>query len=262
MSKAPLVSFLIAGVQKGGTTALHDYLADYADVALGEPKEVHFFDDEAIDWRAPDYAAYHVHFPPADGRPCGEATPIYLYWPNALERIVAYNAAMRLIVTLRDPVERAWSHWRMEYARGAERMPFAWCIRAGRHRQFDATPWGFHREFSYVERGFYGEQLQRLFTLFPREQVLVIRAEDLRGDPAPTLAAVRRFLGLGLAGAPRPAARSIHVGQDIDYGSDLTPVDVELLRSLYARDQARLKELLGWAYGKVESGNLSLDPLL
>jgi hypothetical protein len=246
MLKAPLVSFLLAGVQKGGTTALHHYLAEYRDVALGQPKEIHFFDDEAIDWRAPDYEAYHAHFPPADGRSCGEATPIYLYWPKSLERIAAYNPAMQLIVMLRDPVERAWSHWRMEYARGAERMPFAWCVREGRHRQFDATPWGFHREFSYVERGFYGEQLERLFGLFPREQVLVLRTEALRRNPAPILGEVRRFLGL--AEAPDPAAREIHVGLDIDYGSDLTAADVEHLRDLFARDQARLQALVGFSY--------------
>lgn len=247
MAQSPHVSFLIAGVQKGGTTALYDYLADYSDVALSRPKEVHFFDDETRDWRAPDYAAYHAHFPAPDGRPCGEATPIYLYWPNSLERICAYNPAMRLILTLRDPVERAWSHWRMEYARGAEREPFAWCIRQGRQRLFDARPWGHHREFSYVERGFYAEQLARLFALFPREQVVVLRAEDLRADPAATLGTVRRFLGL--PEAPAPAHRDVHVGRDFDYGSELTAADVAWLRGVYARDQARLKTLAGFAYG-------------
>lgn len=247
MAQPPLVSFLIAGVQKGGTTALYDYLADYPDVALSQPKEVHFFDDETRAWPAPDYAAYHAHFPPPDGRPCGEATPIYLYWPNALERVHAYNPAIRLILTLRDPVERAWSHWRMEYARGAEREPFAWCIRQGRQRLFDARPWGHHREFSYVERGFYAEQLKRLFTLFPREQVLVLRAEDLRAAPAAALGEVRRFLALPQVAAP--VHRDVHVGRDIDYGSELTADDVAWLREVYARDQARLKALVGFAYG-------------
>ena len=107
MAEAPLVSFLIAGVQKGGTTALYDYLSDYPDVALSRIKEVHFFDDEGQDWRRPDYRAYHARFEAPAGRPCGEATPIYVYWPNALERVAAYNPAMRFIVTLRDPVERA-----------------------------------------------------------------------------------------------------------------------------------------------------------
>ena len=236
------LAFLIAGVQKGGTTALFDYLAEEPGVSLSRVKEVHFFDDEAQDWSRPDTSAYHAQFAPFDGRPRGEATPIYLYWPQSLERIAAYNPAMKLIVVLRDPVERAWSHWRMEYARGAEAAPFAWCIRQGRQRLFDAEPWGFHREFSYVERGFYGEQLEQLFRLFPREQVLVMRSDDLRRSPGPALAAVREFLGLAAGAAPRH--RDVHVGQDIE-GQDFAPEDADWLRQVYARDQARLAALTG-----------------
>ncbi|MDB5443499.1 MAG: Sulfotransferase [Phenylobacterium sp.] len=253
MAEAPRVTFVIAGVQKAGTTALFDYLAEMGDVALPRLKETHFFDDETRDWARPDYGDYHALFDDPAGRPCGEATPIYLYWPNSLERICAYNPAMRVVVLLRDPVERAWSHWRMEYARGAETRPFAWCIRQGRMRLFEAgprsgppnapgnAPWGVHREFSYVERGFYGEQLERLLGLFPRDQVLVLRAEALRDDPAATLAAVRRFLRLPPAKAP--AARAVHVGREMDYGSKLTAEDAAFLKGLYGRDQARLAEL-------------------
>jgi hypothetical protein len=244
MAEQPRVTFLIAGVQKGGTTALFDYLAEAPGVALSRVKEVHFFDDEARDWRRPDYAAYHAQFDTPDGRPCGEATPIYLYWPGSLERIFAYNPAMRLIVVLRDPVQRAWSHWRMEYARGAETEPFAWCVRQGRQRLFDAEPWGHHREFSYVERGFYGEQLERLFGVFPREQVLVLRSEDLRHDPGPSLAAVRGFIGA--PDAPSPAPREVHVGQDL--GARLAAEDAAFLRDLYARDLARLQALTGVSF--------------
>jgi hypothetical protein len=243
MDEPPRVNFIVAGVQKAGTTALFDYLGEMGDVALSRLKETHFFDDEARDWAEPDYADYHALFDDPAGRPCGEATPIYLYWPNSLERIFAYNPAMRILVLLRDPVARAWSHWRMEYARGAETQPFAWCIREGRMRLFESEPWGVHREFSYVERGYYGEQLERLFSLFPRGQVLALRAEALRDDPAATLAQVRRFLGL--APAPAPAARRVHVGAEIDYGSELTAEDAAFLASLYARDQARLAGLLG-----------------
>jgi hypothetical protein len=218
------VSFIIAGVQKGGTTALFDYLGEEPGLSLSTAKEIHFFDDEGQDWVAPDYSAYHANFAADDGRPRGEATPIYLYWPNSLERIAAYNPAMKLIVMLRDPVERAWSHWKMEFARGAETQPFAWCIREGRQRLFDAESWGVHREFSYVERGFYAEQLARTFDLFPRDQVLVERAEDLRAAPGPVLERVRAFLGLPPGAAP--AAREVH------------------LRRVYTHDQARLAALL------------------
>lgn len=246
MSAAPLVNFIIAGAQKGGTTALFDYLTDEPGVALSTVKETHFFDDESRDWHRPDYGDYHARFDVRGQPAVGEATPIYIYWPNCLARIRAYNPAMRLILVLRDPVERAWSHWKMEYARGAETQPFAWCIRQGRRRLFEGQPWGFHREFSYVERGFYGDQVEQLFSLFPREQVLILRSGDLRGDPAATLAGVRRFLGLPPGKAPE--RREVHVGRDMDYGSTLTADDAAFLRGLYARDLARLKALTGLAF--------------
>lgn len=237
------VAFIIAGVQKGGTTALFDYLGEEPGLSLSRVKEVHFFDDETQPWPDADESVYHAQFAPFDGRPRGEATPIYSYWPNSLERIAAYNPAMKLIVMLRDPVQRAWSHWKMEYARGVETRPFAWCIREGRQRLFAAEPWGFHRDASYVERGFYGEQMARMLGLFPRDQVLVLRAEALRADPAAILAQVRTFLSLPSGAAPAP--REVHVGREMDYGSELTDADVAHLRGVYARDQARLAELVG-----------------
>ena len=240
MADPPRVTFLIAGIQKGGTTALFDYLGDYGDIALSGAKELHFFDDESRDWAAPDYAAYEARFPDPAGRPCGEATPIYSYWPGALARIAAYNPAIKLILVLRDPVARAWSHWRMETARSVETRPFGWCIRQGRQRLFEAEPWGHHREFSYVERGFYGEQLDRVCGLFPREQVLILRSEVLRADPAGTLGEVRRFLGL--AAAPAPSPREVHVGTA---GDGLSEADAAFLRQVYATDAARLADLTG-----------------
>lgn len=246
----PLVNFVIAGVQKGGTTALYEYLREYPDIALSREKETHFFDDETRDWSAPDYAAYHAFFDDTGARACGEATPIYSYWPRSLERIRAYNPRMKLILVLRDPVERAWSHWRMEFARGAETHPFAWCVRQGRQRLFEAEapgrPWGHHREFSYVERGYYGEQAERLLSLFPREQLHVLRAEALRTQPETTLAGVRAFLGLP-EHAP-PQRREAHVGRAEDFPSDLTDEDRQHLRRLYARDQSRLRALLGVSF--------------
>jgi hypothetical protein len=238
----PLVQFIVIGAQKAGTTALFDYMGDMPGLSLSRTKEVHFFDDESVDWSAPDYGAYHAQFDAEAPGLKGEATPIYVYWPRSLERIKAYNPRMRLILMLRDPVERAWSHWRMEFARGAETQAFSWCIREGRQRLFEGEPWGHHREFSYVERGFYGEQVERLFSLFPRDQVLILGAETLQSDPASVLGRIADFLG---APAPPPVkSRRIHVGREF---AGLTAEDVAYLRTLYARDTARLKALTGWS---------------
>lgn len=243
MDAASRIDFIVAGVQKAGTTALYDYLSEDPAIGLSKVKEVHFFDDEGRDWAAPDYGPYHAQFDWDRPAIRGEATPIYAYWPGALERIARYNPAIRLILMLRDPVERAWSHWRMEYARGVETRPFSWCVRQGRRRLFDSEPWGVHREFSYVERGFYGEQVERLFELFPRDQVLILSADELRRDPNGVLGRVNAFLR-----APPPPPRTpreVHVGAEMDYGGDLSAEDVAFLREIYAPDQVRLTALTG-----------------
>jgi hypothetical protein len=239
------VAFLVAGIQKGGTSALFEYLRALPSIQMPAIKEAHFFDDErTVDWATPDYALYHALFSD-DGRLRGEATPIYIYWPNSLERIARYNPAMKFILLFRDPIERAWSHWKMEYAKRKEREPFAWCIREGRARLADGDPAapGYHRVFSYVERGFYGRQVERLFSLFPREQCLILRSEDLNMDPDGTLGRVCTFLGVppvrGIA------ARTVHPARDLPYPSELTEEDRALLAGLYRPDLARFEHLTG-----------------
>lgn len=245
MSGDRKVDFLVAGVQKGGTSALFEYLRDLPGIQMPGVKEAHFFDDEdGVDWSNPDYSSYH-HLFENDPRLRGEATPIYLYWPNALERIARYNPEMKIILLFRDPILRAWSHWKMEYAKRKEREPFAWCIREGRARLADADPSapGHHRVFSYVERGFYGRQVERLFDLFPRDRCLLLRSEDLQADPAPQLAAICDFLGL--ASPSDVAPRTVHPAREITYPSQLEAADRKLLADLYTADIARFETLSG-----------------
>jgi hypothetical protein len=238
------LSFLIGGVQKGGTTALFDYLKGHPGLSLAPEKEVHFFDDEAgVDWSRPDYAAYHARFDPDRPGLRGEATPIYIYWPRSIERIAAYNPAIRLIFLFRDPVERAWSHWRMERSRGVEPMSFADSIRDGRVRVDDPTAPGFHRVHSYVERGFYGAQLKRVFRYFPREQVFLGGARQLRDDPALFLRNVCEFLGVPAFAEVEPIES--HVGVDPEQFGGLDVSDRRFLTALFEEDQALYRQLGG-----------------
>lgn len=245
MSAGRKVEFLIAGVQKGGTSALFEYLREMPGLQLPDVKEAHFFDDEeSVDWRKPDYGAYHRLFSD-DGRQWGEATPIYLYWPNSLERIAAYNPAMKLILLFRDPVERAWSHWKMEYSKRKETNSFQWCIREGRERVSTGDPAApsHHRIFSYVERGFYGKQVEHLLRLFPRSQCLFLRSEDLRDHPADILTGICSFLDQVPSGDFAP--KIVHATRQGDYRSVLEPGDIELLNELYTADMSRFSDLTG-----------------
>ena len=249
MRAPPVIDFLVAGVQKGGTTALADYLRGHPQLGVPAAKELHIFDDEQLQWEAPDLSAHLQAFHGLeDRRRWGEATPIYLYWPDSLERIARYRRDMRLILLFRDPVERAWSQWRMETDRGFDDAPaFGWAIREGRER-VAASPKGAHRVYSYVERGFYGGQLARLDALFPREQILMLRSEDLAEEPEGTLERVHRFLSVD-AHPPQKLLRS-NVGGNS--GSTMPPADRAYLCDLYAADLAAFArssglDVAGWA---------------
>lgn len=238
------LAFLVAGVQKAGTSALHDYLSEVPGLQLPPSKELHFFDDErTVNWSAPDYRPLHDHFV-ADDRLRGEATPITLYWPRALERVAAYNPAMRLILLFRDPVGRAFSHWQMEYARGAERMPFAQVIREGRARMAGASPVpGFDRVASYVERGFYGRQLARALRLFGRDRILCLAQDTLEREPDAIVAQICGFLGVAPPTAPlRP--RRVRAAPAIDYPSALEAADLVHLTACFAAELNRFGSLV------------------
>lgn len=211
---APRVRFLIGGVQKAGTSALAHYLARQPGLRLPVAKEAHVFDapdfDEAwtpaqIDAR---YAGQYADEKGLDADPLhGDATPIYLLHPRLIRRIARYNPDMRWIVLLRDPVERALSHYHMERARGNERWPLwaallleRWRLHGHADDFGDGSPLRHH---SYRLRGDYAGQLDALHACFPREQVLLLRSEALLQDPAACVAEACRWLGVP---APGPDA--------------------------------------------------------
>lgn len=244
MATLDKIGFLIGGVQKGGTTALFAYLQAHPSLEMAPCKEVHFFDDENnVDWHQPDYERYHAAFGPPSSKVRGEATPIYLYWPNCLERIRAYNPYMRLVFLFRDPISRAYSHWKMETTRGFEDKPFAWAIRDGRARVTDPQAPGHHRVYSFVERGFYAAQLKRVYEIFPRENVLLLDSNDLHNNPEETLARVCTHVGVEPFEVREPLRANVGPGSDII--PDLTPEDRTHLRAIYWEDMAAFTTLSG-----------------
>jgi len=238
------VQFIIGGVQKGGTTALFEYLRVHPDLAASCIKETHFFDEERdVDWSTPNYEHYHSYFRGSDiNKLRFEATPIYIFWPNSLERIRAYHPGIKLIFVFRDPIERAWSHWSMEYARGAERLNFATAIRAGRSRLVGLSSEPARRVFSYVERGFYGEQVARVLELFSPQQVLFLTSHDLLNNPKYVLNRITDFLGV----TPFENIKVVHANSRLDvfYPSTLTSDDIVYLQGIFAAEMARFCALI------------------
>jgi hypothetical protein len=236
------VDLMIAGVQKAGTTALFRYFLGHPDLAGASVKETHFFDDETtLDWSAPDYDRYHKFFPLENERKLWfEATPAYIYWPRSLERIRDYNPDVRLILLFRDPIERAWSHWCMQHARGIDTLDFQSAIRRGRSRlrSHVATPREW-RVFSYVERGFYADQVAHVRSLFSREQVLFLPSEHLLRDPERTLRGITTFLGISPFRSVQ--AEKVNVRAKVPYPSICRSDDITYLREIYAAGLSRFE---------------------
>lgn len=251
----PRIGFLIGGVQKAGTTALASFLAAHPELGLPSCKEAHVFDAADFDeaWTAGQVDA---RFAPlfdtsADRKLLGDATPITVFHPALVARVARYNPAMRWLLLLRDPVERAISQYFMQRSRGLETRPLLIAALAERWRlrghQDDWASDSPLRTASYVARGRYARQLDVLFAHFPREQVLLLRSRDLSAQPEATTARALAFLGVA-AFAQAPDDSRVFEGQ-YRSPSRLSPGslllrwllrgEVDCLREKYAVDLRR-----------------------
>jgi hypothetical protein len=255
----PLPDFLILGAQKAGTTALYAYLRSHPAIAGPPWKEVSFFDRH---YRRGE-AWYRGNFPNklylrgirarTGTEPIvGEASPSYLFHPAAPERVASLVPGARLIALVRNPVDRAYSHYQHEVALGRESLPFDEALeredermageldRMHDPRYFSHAWWNF----TYLARGRYAEQLERWLEHFPRDRLLVVPSDDLLARAAETYRRVLAFLGApphDLESYPRIFSR--------DYES-MDADTREKLRAYFAEPNQRLYELLardlGW----------------
>ncbi len=252
--------FLIIGAMRGGTTTLYHYLVRHPRVAGAVlDKEVHFFDlhhDRGERWyraRFPRRSALARRARGAGGAiRVGEATPYYLFHPLVPARVAEMLPSARVIAMLRDPVERAWSHYRHEVDLGYETLGFDEAIDAEEERLAGAearlvtdpsAQSSAHQHHSYLARGRYAEQLERWFDAMPRERIFVMRSEDFYADPAVAFTGVLDFLGLP---AWSPGAwRTLNAATS----SGLAPVTRARLRAYFEPHDRRLASLVGWDRG-------------
>lgn len=250
--------FIIVGAARCGTTSLYKYLTTHPNIGTACKKEVHFFDTNF----AKGFNWYRAHFPFASRHYAarirgerfvtGEASPYYMFHPLAPKRIAEAIPDARLIVLLRDPVERAYSHFHHASRMGFETLSFEEALDREQDRlqgeadkivRLDNYNSYSHQHHSYLSRGIYVDQLSTLFDLFPRAQVLILRSEDFYAEPAAGVHQVLDFLGL-----PDGVRRDYPKYNSGD-NPDLRPATRQRLVEFYKPHNARLYEFLERDFG-------------
>ena len=218
----PLPDFLVLGAAKAGTTSLYAYLCEHPAVLPARQKEINFFGGHYADGPA----WYRSHFPLGATRALrsarlgqrvvtGEATPSYLSNPTVPERVASLLPAARLLILLRDPVERAYSQYQHAVRLGAEDLSFEEAVAAeparraeliARHGEIEAENVPAFQFVSYMARSNYVDQVTRWLQRFERDQLLVLRSEDLRSDPRRTCAVAFEHIGVEPWDPPRDFA--------------------------------------------------------
>jgi hypothetical protein len=200
-----LPNFLIIGAPKAGTTSLHDYLRQHPQIFMCPRKDADFFafEGESIACRPPmvlkspeivDIETYRGLFEAADGqRAVGEASVGYLYSRKAAERIRHHLADVRIVAVLRDPVDRAFSHFLHQVRDGHESCPdFETAVAAEPQRINSGWAYDWH----YVQLGFYHRQLEAYYERFPTENIYVGLFDDFKADPGGFYRDLCRFLNV------------------------------------------------------------------
>jgi hypothetical protein len=252
--------FLVIGAKRGGTTSLWNYLAEHDGVLPLFPraetaKGLYFFDEG---W-AKGERWYRSHFPTTTTRAlaarrlgppvvAGEASPYYLYHPLAPQRARSVAPDALIIASLRDPVERAWSHYKERRTNNTDPLPFPEAIAAEPHRLAgeearivadDGYLGVVHRHMSYVDQGRYAPMLERWFDAYGRDRVMVEISEEMYADPQTAVDRVTDRLGLPrhTLRHPEPYNAEPDEGFDPDVRARLT--------ELLAPDIAAVEDLLG-----------------
>ncbi len=254
-----LPDFLIIGAQKSGTSSLYAYLTQHPRVRPARKKEVHYFDANyrfrSLDW----YRSFFPELPPDSGRAAiggpllaGEATPYYMFHPCVPRRVAEVLPAVKLLAILRNPADRAYSHYHMAVRARREQLSFEDAIDAeagrleGEVERFladDTHRSKVHVFHSYLARGVYVDQLVRWAAFFPPEQMLLLNAADLRAAPAATVRKALDFLELP------PAGFNFAESHNTRQYPPLNPTTRDRLLEYFEPHNRRLYDFLGVDFG-------------
>lgn len=250
-----LPDFIIIGAQRCGTTSLYNYLVASSNVLPAFRKEVHFF-DKRFDRGLLLYRAYfpsrlaelRIARAQQNRHVVGEATPYYLFHPHAARRVWHTLPRVKLIILVRDPIDRALSHYHYEVRQGIETLSFQDAIDQEEQRLSgevermlaDERYVSFnHQHFSYLSRGIYVAQIRQWMALFPREQLLVLNSQELFTRTETVIRQVADFLGVDYC-----ECRDAKKYNEAQY-PDMEPSLRERLESYFAPHNQALQALVG-----------------
>lgn len=246
-----LPDFVIIGAPRCGTTTLFRYLGSHPRVLAPYTQEVHFFTRSHVFEEGPHrYQAYFPLRSQLQGNAItGEGTSVYMFRPNVPERMKSEIPEVKLIAVLRDPVDRAIASWEHFTGREEERRPLVAAIRqeieelggAGAVRPPDPHEVPEDEvHFAHVHKGRYADQLEKWFSVFPRERIHVIKSESLFTEAEATYAAVLEFLKL-------PHAQLTAALDPGHYPNPPGSVEARpLLKNYFREPNRRLAELMAW----------------
>jgi hypothetical protein len=251
MGFGSLPDWMIIGTQRGGTKSLFNYLIRHPGVKGPLRKEVHFFDlnySRGVRWYK---AFFPLHVGPRRDFVTGEASPYYLFHPHVPARVAQTLPDVKLLVLLRNPVDRAYSHYWHSVRFGYENLPFEEAMALEKDRMegelariqaTDDVVSLAHRRYSYLSRGVYVDQLVRWVAHVPRERFLFLKSEDLFECPAPTFSRVLDFLGLE---AWAPEFARYNAGE---HARDMNAETRARLQAFFAPHNARLARFLDMGF--------------
>lgn len=265
-----LPDFLIIGAQRCGTTSLYFYLSEHPNVVSAATKEVHFFDDrydKGMGWYRAQFPTSVYKYLSAPMRRygflTGEATPSYLFHPYAPKRISQALPRAKLIVILRNPVDRAYSQYWLRSTVSDETLSFEDALRTEEERiaaerqklETDERQKDTFRRYSYLTRGIYVDQLQHWMSYYPKEQFFILRSEDFYKDPSTIVRQTLEFIGAPNADMlASKEFKQYRTAQKTGYLYDQKPPKMKPETRAYLVDyfkphNARLYEFLGRDFG-------------
>ena len=230
-----LPNFFVVGVQKAATTSLHNYLANHPDIYLPEQKETKFFIRKNLYKKGIQFYEEQFFSDWSGETAVGEVDPDYIYYDEAIENIGHHLDVKKLkfIFLLRNPVERAFSHYLMTYRRGLETLSFEDAINQESSRLVSGS-FDSKAHYSYVDRGFYLRQIERFLLHVDKTQMLFLLTEDLKEDPGTCLKRVFEFLNVSMF-TPENIGNSYHGAK--------VPISAGLQRRIIAADGIEKKLL-------------------